>query len=311
MKKTTKKKTSSKSTKSKTVQKTIMRKVELLDHKEVKHTKDNVMVDVKNIKKHYGTKEVLHGIDLKIYEGERLAIIGPNGAGKSTLTEIIAGVKEASSGEISYSFGKHKGEISKNIGIQFQESVYHQFFKVSSIVEFFIDVAGLEISKERLDELLKLFKLEDFYNAYATGLSGGQKQRLNILLAVIHQPKLLILDEVGTGLDVETRTNVKKFIREYLDRTNSTSIIVSHNSDEVLSLADRIVVIYDGKIYEDRRLKDILKEYGSFDEYTDYLFFEKFKQASKPTEKKVEDKKKKKFSFFKKDKTTTKKEGAK
>lgn len=257
------------------------------------HKKPNkeVMVEVMGVTKSYGKKEVLHGIDLKIHKGERVAIIGPNGAGKSTLTEIIAGIKEATSGNIKYSFGNNKADISRNIGIQFQESTYPMFVRVEAIVKFFIEAAGLKIDNEKLNELLVLFNLDKIYNQMAEGLSGGQKQRLNILLAVIHKPQLLLLDEVGTGLDVETRTNVKRFIKDFLDKAQATSIIVSHNTDEVMSLADRIIVINDGRIYEDQMLTDILKKHKTFDNYIDNLFLVKFRDEKREKEvKKLENK---------------------
>ncbi len=262
-------------------------RIELRDQREVEvrdagfdHSKPKgeLMIDVKNVKKSYGSKEVLKGIDLQIYEGERVALFGANGAGKSTLTEIICQIKEPTSGEVNYSFGNSKKEVSQNIGIQFQETSYPFYYRVIDIIKFFSEATKRFLTKAEIKKMLEQFQLEGLEKRRAENLSGGQKQRLNILLAVLNNPKLLLLDEVSTGLDVESRTKVKKFIKDYLNDTNSTLILVSHNPDEIEYLVDRLVVIYDGKVAEDYTISDIKRNYETLDGYIDYLFLERFKQ---------------------------------
>lgn len=233
---------------------------------------------IKNLRKKYGKTEVLNGIDLKILPGEKVAIVGANGAGKSTLSEIIAQVKEPTSGELLYSFGHTKEKISAKIGIQFQDSSYPDFYKVSDIVKFIIDASDIKISNEDLDHLYETFDVKYLKRDVAKGLSGGQQQRLNILLAIVNNPKILILDEVGTGLDVESRTKIKSYIKSYIHENDATLLLVSHNSDEVIELVDRVVVIHSGKIYEDRPLKSILKEWKQFDDYMNNLYLNVFKK---------------------------------
>lgn len=243
-----------------------------------------VILEVKDIKKNYGKLKVLKGISFELMEGERVALIGANGAGKSTLTEIISQVKEQSSGEIKYSFGETKGEISKNIGIQFQESTYPQFYKSIDIIDFFLGASKAKIPQEELDKMMKIFHLEDIKDKDAEGLSGGQKQRLNILLAIIHNPRLLLLDEVSTGLDIEAREDIKNYIKAYLNETKATLLLVSHNPDEIAFLTDRILVIKDGLLYQDILMKNIMKKFKTFDEYITDLFINKFKQERKALE---------------------------
>ncbi len=262
-------------------------RIELRDQREVEvrdagfdhsKAKGELMIDVKKVKKSYGSKEVLKGIDLQIYEGERVALFGANGAGKSTLTEIICQIKQPTSGEVHYSFGNSKKEISQNIGVQFQETSYPFYYRVIDVIKFFSEATKRFLTNDEIKTMLEQFQLDGLEKRRAENLSGGQKQRLNILLAVLNNPKLLLLDEVSTGLDVESRTKVKKFIKDYLNETNSTLILVSHNPDEIEYLVDRLVVIYDGKVAEDYTISDIKRNYETLDGYIDYLFLERFKQ---------------------------------
>ncbi len=239
---------------------------------------NNFLLSVKDIKKNYGKVEVLKGISFDVKPGERIAIVGANGAGKSTLSEIIGKVKEPTSGKIDYSFGKSKTEISAKIGIQFQDSSYPDFYKVHDLVTFIIEASNIDITKEELDDLYKTFDLYELRKEVAKGLSGGQQQRLNILLAVANNPKLLILDEVGTGLDVESRTKIKSYIKSYATEHEAAILLVSHNADEVMELVDRVIVIHNGEIFEDRMLKEIIKEWKQFDNYMNNLYLNVFKK---------------------------------
>ncbi len=244
--------------------------------KEVKNS--DFLLQIKDIKKSYGKVEVLRGISFDVKPGERIAIVGANGAGKSTLSEIIGKVKEPSYGKIEYSFGKTKTEISSKIGIQFQDSSYPDFYKVHDLVKFIIEASDIKISKEELDDLYRTFDLYELRKEVAKGLSGGQQQRLNILLAVANNPKLLILDEVGTGLDVESRTKIKSYIKSYAEEHEAAILLVSHNADEVMELVDRVIVIHNGEIFEDRVLTEIIKEWEQFDNYMNNLYLNVFKK---------------------------------
>ncbi len=284
-KQTVAKKTTSKQTVAKkTTTKKVANKPIAKKTTKAKKIKKPVLMKLENIQKNYGKVEVLKGISFEVNVGERVAIVGANGAGKSTLSEIIAKVKEPSKGKIHYFFeenykeSKGKSEISKNIGIQFQDSSYPDFYKVEDLVEFIIGAAELKISKNELNELYKTFDLDKLRKEVAKGLSGGQQQRLNILLAIVNNPKLLILDEVGTGLDVESRTKIKSYIKNYANDHEAAILLVSHNSDEVMELVDRVIVIHNGKIFEDRPLDNIIEEWKQFDSYMNNLYLNVFKK---------------------------------
>ncbi len=238
---------------------------------------EKYLLKIKDIKKNYGKVEVLKGINFNVKPGEKIAIVGANGAGKSTLSEIIAKIKEPTSGKVEYSFGKTKTEISSKIGIQFQDSSYPDFYKVNDLVKFIVDASEINISKSELDDLYKTFDLYDLKREVAKGLSGGQQQRLNILLAIVNNPKLLILDEVGTGLDVESRTKIKSYIKSYIEEHDATVLLVSHNADEVVQLVDRVIVIHNGEVFEDRKLEEIISEWKHFDSYMNNLYLNVFK----------------------------------
>lgn len=244
--------------------------IELIDGK--------YLMSVENLTKNYGKVEVLTGISFQVLPGEHIAIVGANGAGKTTLSEIIAKVKEPSGGTIKYAFGKTKTEISENIGIQFQDSKYPDFYRVNDLVNFIINVSNIVLTKEEIDELYKTFDLYDLRNEVANGLSGGQQQRLNILLAIVNNPKLLILDEVGTGLDVESRTKIKSYIKSYAKTHKAAILLISHNSDEVVELATRVITIHNGKIFEDQPLEKILQKWPNFDAYMNNLYLNIFKK---------------------------------
>ncbi len=236
----------------------------------------DTVINIHDLHKEYGNKKVLKGINLTIREGEKISIVGANGAGKSTLVEIISMIKPITSGKIDYAYGTSKSDISKNIGIQFQEATYPFYYRTIDIIKFFSDATKSNLSKSDIEQLMVDFQLEGMEKMRASALSGGQRQRLSILLAVLNSPKLLILDELSNGLDVEARSKIKLFIKEYLEKHNSTMLMVSHNPEEIEFLAKRMIIIYDGKIYKDLVIKDVILQWGSVEKYLDYVFLEEF-----------------------------------
>ncbi|MGL5732843.1 MAG: ATP-binding cassette domain-containing protein, partial [Metamycoplasmataceae bacterium] len=177
-----------------------------------------VLIDVVNLRKDFGklkhAKTVLQNITFKIREGEALGILGANGAGKTTLVEILAGLNKQTSGEVNYLFDYKKSYLEE-VGIQFQESSYPPGLSVKEIIAFVIEIYGTKIDDNELNALIHIFGINEFYKKHASSLSGGQQQRLNALLALIHKPKVLFLDEISTGLDITIRTKIKDFIKVY------------------------------------------------------------------------------------------------
>ena len=227
---------------------------------------DAPIIKVNNLTKKFSNFVALNKINFEIRRGERIGIIGGNGAGKTTLTEIIAGINKPSSGTITYGF-EFESSPKERLGMQFQQSDYPSGLTVKDIVLFARNLRKLTISQEELFDLLKIFQMEEFYFRKVRSLSGGQRQKLNILLSIIHNPRLLILDELSTGLDISAREDIIKFTNDLLNRRKMTSIVISHHMEEIKALCDRVIILDRGKIDSIMSVKDIEKKYGSLSEY--------------------------------------------
>ena len=235
---------------------------------EVKESRE--LIKVNNLVKEFGKGEnkkvVLNGINLTVYEGEHLALLGGNGAGKTTLVETIAGLYKPTSGTIDYLYEYDK-IFQDRLGIQFQDSSYPPAITVKEVINFMIEIYGSNVNNDELMALLKIFGIDSYYTKRASKLSGGQQQRLNCLLALIHKPTILFLDELSTGLDITIRTNIKKFIKSYAKENNITLILISHDMDEVEFLADQICVLKNGKIVFNDTKQNVLKKYHKLEQF--------------------------------------------
>lgn len=248
----------------------------LIEIKDVKNNREKfidnyksqqpAILEVVNLNKYFGKREnkmqALKNVSFSIHQHEHVAILGGNGAGKTTLSEIIAGVNKTDSGEIKYHLGQTKN-FKEKIGIQFQDSSYPTGITVKRVVTFIKDVYKSNLSKNDLNALIEIFGIDEFYNKRASSLSGGQQQRLNCLLAIIHSPKLVILDELSTGLDVNIRYRIKTFIKSYAKENDMTILLVSHDMDEVEYIADRIIIMVQGEIFINASKEEIIRKYGS------------------------------------------------
>ncbi len=232
------------------------------------------LLNIKNITKNYGKTEVLRGINFKVFKGEKIAILGANGCGKTTLVELICRTKKFSSGSISYNF-KNKS-INNAIGVQFQEGNWPDSLSSFDIINFYKEIYP-SVTKEWVDNLLSVFGLKEFYKRPLNRLSGGQKQRFNALLAVLHKPELLILDEISNGLDIQLKHNILVFLEEWLNESQSSLLIVSHNPTEVEYLCNRLVLIDKGKIIINMTVSDVIKKYNSVDNMMNLYFERKLK----------------------------------
>lgn len=233
--------------------------------------KNKILLSLKEIKTKFndknGVKVVHNGLNLDIYEGETLSIIGKNGAGKTVLVETIVGVRNIQSGKIETAEGFDRQFDS---GIQFQtEDDTSELIRPKYLIDFYKDFYGPEnIDKIELEKMIEVFGIKDFLNKKMKQLSGGQKQRVNLLLAVMSKPKLLILDEFTTGLDITSVIDILDYITELAKREGMTTIIVTHSAKEIKMLADRVVLIQDGVIKEEVTHSEIKKKYNDdFDQY--------------------------------------------
>lgn len=223
------------------------------------------VIKINNIIKSYNGKVVLGPISLDITAGSSVAIFGANGAGKTTLCEIISNTKNATSGNIEYSFDKN--DIPYVLGINFQDQVYPNFISVKELINFYHKIYLDKIKPEIFSSMLEKFQLAQLFKRKVSSLSGGQRQRVNLFLSLFHQPKIYIGDEISTGLDVKTRIDVINFLKEQISLNNITLILVSHNLDEIQALCQRIIFLKDGRIIDDTTVSEVTKKYGSLLKY--------------------------------------------
>lgn len=215
------------------------------------------MISVKHCKKSYKNNVVLKDVSFEVKEGDFVAIIGKNGSGKSTLVEIISKMKEADSGEIEYGFDEKN--IYKNMGIQFQNADFDVRMKVKTLLNLWKEI--YDVKQKRYDELVELLNLTNIMNRKIGNISGGEKQRMNIFLALIHDPKVIILDELTTGLDALTRLEIRQYLKEINQKHKKTIIMVSHYMDEVDELCNKVFFLKDGVISEAGQIIELKNKY--------------------------------------------------
>jgi sulfonate transport system ATP-binding protein len=205
-------------------------------------------LEMKHVKKVFSFSdndlEVLRDINLTVADGEIISIVGGSGCGKSTLLRIIAGLDQATSGEVWLDDKKIEKPSQKDIGIIFQESRLFPWSTVEKNVAFGLtDNLSKKEKKKRVYEHIKLVGLQDFQNALPEQLSGGMKQRVSIARSLINRPRVLLLDEPFGALDAFTKMNMQQEILNIWKQEKMTLIIVTHDIDEAIYLGDRVVVM--------------------------------------------------------------------
>jgi ABC-2 type transport system ATP-binding protein len=204
-------------------------------------------IQVHGLRKAYGKREVLHGLDLDVPEGEVFALLGPNGAGKTTTVEILEGYRARDAGEVSV-LGEdpwHAGAgFRARIGIVLQSSAVYPLLTVGEIVELF---AGYYPAPRDPAEVITLVGLDEKRDARVRTLSGGQLRRLDLALALVGDPDLIFLDEPTTGFDPAARRKAWETIRG-LRELGKTILLTTHYLEEAQALADRLAILRDGRI---------------------------------------------------------------
>ncbi|CAA0111358.1 putative ABC transporter ATP-binding protein YadG [BD1-7 clade bacterium] len=224
-----------------------------------------VAVSIKNLSKTYaGGHQALRGIDLDVQKGDFFALLGPNGAGKSTTIGILNSLVIKTSGEVQI-FGididRHFSKAKSMIGVVPQEFNFNQFEKVRNILTIQAGYYGISAraARHRADQLLRDLGLWDKRDVPSKMLSGGMKRRLMIARALIHEPKLLILDEPTAGVDIEMRRSMWEFLQK-VNEQGTTIILTTHYLEEAESLCRNIAIIDHGTIVQHSSMKDLLKE---------------------------------------------------
>lgn len=222
-------------------------------------------LEIRHLCKTFGSKIALNGVSLSLEQGEIFALLGPNGAGKSTLISLVAGFSKKTDGEIVV-FGENletdPQSAKMQMGIMPQEIALDSFFTAREVLENHGALYGMRNQKEHVDFLLHKFGLWDQRNEESFRLSGGMKRRLMVAKALVHKPKILILDEPTAGVDVELRQNLWDFVRE-LHAEGVTILLTTHYLEEAEALADRIAIINHGKIIATDTTKNLLANFGT------------------------------------------------
>lgn len=216
-----------------------------------------------DIVKRYGSFRALDHVDIEIEEGEILGLLGPNGAGKTTLIHSLAGLIKVDSGDISL-FGKRLDEnimaIKRQIGLVTQEITVFEDLTARENLEFFGGIYGLRGAelKQRVDETLAFVGLTDRAKYIPTKFSGGMKRRLNIACALVHRPKLLIMDEPTVGIDPQSRNHILESVRN-LQKQGTTILYTTHYMEEVQSIASKVVIMDQGQVIAKGTLQELIK----------------------------------------------------
>ena len=207
-------------------------------------------IEISGVRKAYGERVALDGVDLTVARGEVLALLGPNGAGKTTLVEILEGHRHPDAGRVSvlgFDPARRERAFRERIGVVLQETGLDSVIKVREALELY---SAAYPRRRDLDEVLELVGLGDRGDAKARELSGGQRRRLDLALGIVGDPELVFLDEPTTGFDPAARRQSWELIDGLRD-LGKTILLTTHYMDEAQHLADRIVVLAQGRVIAD------------------------------------------------------------
>jgi ABC-2 type transport system ATP-binding protein len=216
------------------------------------------ILDVKDLVKTYGKRNVVDGISFSVKKGEIFGILGPNGAGKTTTLEMIETLRPIDGGSVEVcglDVSKQPEKVKALIGVQPQSASFEEKTKLTELIEFFAAAYGEKVDAKKFLEDVHLL---DKANSYPEQLSGGQRQRFSIAAALVHGPEVFFLDEPTTGLDPQARRNLWDLVREVRDR-GVTVIMTTHYMEEAELLCDRVAVMDNGKIIAIDSPKNLVK----------------------------------------------------
>ena len=213
-------------------------------------------IEIRNVRKNFGSFSALNDVSLDVPSGELVALLGPSGCGKTTLLRIIAGLENPDAGSIHFHGADttHRGVRERQVGFVFQHYALFRHMTVFENVAFGLRVrprktrpSEAEIHR-RVYGLLELVQLDWLADRYPPQLSGGQRQRIALARALAVEPKVLLLDEPFGALDAQVRKDLRRWLRRLHDELHITSVFVTHDQEEALEVADRIVVMNHGKV---------------------------------------------------------------
>jgi multiple sugar transport system ATP-binding protein len=207
-------------------------------------------VEIRGVEKQFGTTKVIHGIDVSIEDEEFVVLVGPSGCGKSTLLRMIAGLEEISGGEIAIG-GNVVNNVppkDRDIAMVFQNYALYPHMTVRENMAFSLKLRKAEKSfiEQRVDRAADILSLKPYLDRYPRQLSGGQRQRVAMGRAIVRDPQVFLFDEPLSNLDAKLRVQMRTEIKALHQRLRTTSVYVTHDQVEAMTMADRIVVMHDG-----------------------------------------------------------------
>jgi multiple sugar transport system ATP-binding protein len=209
-------------------------------------------VDIGKVDKFFGSTQVLYGVEIEIVDGEFVVLVGPSGCGKSTLLRMIAGLEEISKGEISIG-GRVVNNVppkDRDIAMVFQNYALYPHMTVYDNMAFSLKLAKApkSVIQERVNRAGEILGLQEYLARYPRQLSGGQRQRVAMGRAIVRDPQVFLFDEPLSNLDAKLRVQMRTEIKELHQRLRTTSVYVTHDQIEAMTMADRIVVMHDGVV---------------------------------------------------------------
>ncbi len=230
-----------------------------------------IALDVRDLRMSYGTKDVLTGVTFTAKRGEVLALLGPNGAGKTTTIEILEGFRMRSAGEVAV-LGTDPARGNEawraRLGVVLQSWRDHKFWRVRELLahlaRFYAPFATAEVERPwNVDELIEVVGLSKFVNAKIMTLSGGQRRRLDVAIGIVGRPEIVFLDEPTAGFDPHARRDFHDLVQRLSDFENTTVLVTTHDLDEAEKIADRILVLAEGRIVADGTVEQLARELTS------------------------------------------------
>jgi sn-glycerol 3-phosphate transport system ATP-binding protein len=209
-------------------------------------------VELNNVKKRFGTVEVIHGVSTTIKDGEFIVIVGPSGCGKSTLLRMVAGLESISEGEISIG-GKTVNDLEpmdRDIAMVFQNYALYPHMSVRENMGYGLKIAKIPKAKieEKVNAAAKLLQLDEYLDRRPRDLSGGQRQRVAMGRAIVREPSVFLFDEPLSNLDAKLRVQMRLEIRDLQNRLGITALYVTHDQVEAMTMADRMIVMNAGRV---------------------------------------------------------------
>jgi len=209
-------------------------------------------VTIRGVRKSFGPVEVIHGVDIDIADGEFVVLVGPSGCGKSTLLRMIAGLESISAGEIMIAdrVVNQLPPKARDIAMVFQNYALYPHMTVFDNMGFSLKLAKADrkVIEDKVKTAASILNLDELLHRYPRQLSGGQRQRVAMGRAIVRDPQVFLFDEPLSNLDAKLRVQMRTEIKELHQRLNSTSVYVTHDQIEAMTMADQIVVMHDGEI---------------------------------------------------------------